>query len=109
MTLRDEADETDARHLSAYLDDKGDLHIDRSEPRAGTAIVSSDGEYEWYRNVAAADVSRVVELLGGGPDDDVLERDWTGDRSYHLEARLSAGAQAEAALARSLGVGTNAH
>ena len=43
--------------------------------------------------MAAADVSRVVELLGGGTGEnvlDVLERDWAGDRSYELEARLRA-------------------
>ncbi len=50
-------------------------------------------EYEWFKTIAAADVPRVVALLGGAPGDDVLdllERDYTGAGSYELEARLRA-------------------
>ncbi len=58
----------------------------------GAAIVSSDGEYEWFRTIASADVPRVLELLGGRLDEgvlDVLERDYVGDGSYELERLLS--------------------
>jgi hypothetical protein len=54
-------------------------------------MVSSDGEYEWFLTVAPGDVHRVVGLLGGRAGDDVLvvlERDWTGPRSYEFERLL---------------------
>jgi hypothetical protein len=81
------------RFLWAYVDDTGRLHIDGQDLGPATAIVSSDGEYEWFETIAAADVPRVVTLLGGQPGDDVLdllERDFTGTKSYDLEARLRA-------------------
>lgn len=91
VTLRDEATERDRRFLSAYLDARGNLHIDGHDIGPRTAAASSDGEYEWFQTIAAADVSRVVDLLDGKPGDKVLEllaRDWTGERSYELEKRL---------------------
>ncbi len=66
VTLRDERRGSDARHLWAYPDAEGNLHIDGQDLGPGTSMVSSDGEYEWFRTVAAVDVPRVVELLGGG-------------------------------------------
>jgi hypothetical protein len=91
VKLRDERDGRDSRHLWAYVDEAGALHIDGQDLGPATAIVSSDGEYEWFETIAAADVPRVVALLGGQPGDDVLdllERDFTGAKSYDLEARL---------------------
>ena len=55
--------------------------------------MSDDGEYEWFQTIAAADVPRLVVLLGGQPGDDildVLERDYTAVGSYELEKRLRA-------------------
>ena len=75
----------------AGIGEDGELHIDGQDLGPGTAMVSSDGEYEWYQTVAASDVSRVAALLGVEPGEsllDVLEREWTGDRSYELEERL---------------------
>ncbi len=94
MTLRDERRGDDWRNLWAYLDEAGNLHIDGQDLGPGTAPVSSDGEYEWFKTIAAAHVPRVVELLGGEPGEDVLdvlERDYTGQRSYELEHRLRDG------------------
>lgn len=91
VRLRDERDGRDSRHLWAYLDDRGRLHIDGQDLGPGTAPVSSDGEYEWFRTIEAADVPRVVELLRGQPGEYVLtllKRNWTGPRSYELEALL---------------------
>lgn len=91
VTLRDERDGRDSRHLWAYVDDAGNLHIDGHDLGPGTAPVSADGEYEWFKTVAAADVPRLVGLLGGTPGDDVLdllERGFSGAGSYDLEARL---------------------
>jgi len=94
VTLRAERDGRDYRHLEAYVDETGRLHIDGQDLGPGTSPVSSDGEYEWFKTIAAADVPRLVALLGGRPGDDVLdllERGFTGPRSYDLEARIRAG------------------
>ena len=91
MTLREERSGKDYRWLGAYVDDDGRLHIDGQDLGPGTAVVSDDGEYEWFETIAAADVPRVVELLGGSAGEDVLdvlERAWTGAQSYELERRL---------------------
>ena len=91
VTLREERHGADVRWLGAYVDGAGALHIDGHDLGPGTAPVSDDGEYEWFTTVAAGDVGRVVEVLGGGPGDDVLEllaRDWSGPRSYELERLL---------------------
>jgi hypothetical protein len=91
VSLREEHDGRDHRFLWAYVDDEGALHIDGQDLGPATEIVSSDGEYEWFKTIAAADVPRVVALLGGRPGDDVLdvlERDFTGTGSYELESRL---------------------
>ena len=89
VTLRDERAGSDSRHLWAYTDAAGRLHIDGQDLGPGTASVSSDGEYEWFETFAEEDVPRVVALLGGQPDEhvlDVLER-WSG-RSYELTRLL---------------------
>jgi hypothetical protein len=91
IVLRSERSGADCRYLWASIDEDGRLHIDGQDLGPATAPVSPDGEYEWFETIAAADVPRVVELLGGRPGDDVLdvlERGFTGDRSYELEARL---------------------
>jgi hypothetical protein len=93
VTLRAERTEAGYRHLEAYVDHEGRLHVNGQDLGPGTATVSGDGEYEWFQTIAAADVPRVVALLGGRPGDDVLdilERDFTGPKSYDLEARLRA-------------------
>jgi hypothetical protein len=91
VTLREERQGRDVRWLGAYVDGAGALHVDGQDLGPGTARVSSDGDYEWFMTVAAGDVDRVVALLGGQPGDDVLvllERDWTGPRSYDFERLL---------------------
>ncbi len=57
-------------------------------------MVSDDGEYEWFETIAAAEVPRLVALLGGRTGDDILDllgRDFTGAGSYELEKRLREG------------------
>lgn len=91
VTLRDERDGADTRWLGAYLDAGGALHVDGHDIGPGTAMISSDGEYEWFKTVAASDLPRLVEALGGQPGDDVLdllEASWTGTRSYDFERVL---------------------
>lgn len=91
VTLRYERDGANSCHLWAYVDTRGRLHIDGQDLGPATALVSGDGEYEWFKTIQASDVPRVVELLDGREGEDVLdllERNWTGARSHDLEARL---------------------
>ncbi len=95
VMLRSERDGEDWRLLSAYVDASGNLHIDGHDLGPGTAPVSSDGEYEWFQTVRAADVPRLIEVLGGKPGDDVLDllgSAYRGKRSYELEEILRSGA-----------------
>ncbi len=91
VTLRNQRQGSDRRHLSAYLDGDGNLHIDGHDLGPGTGSVSGDGEYEWTTVYAAGDVPAVVALLDGAPGDDILdllESRWTGERAGELERRL---------------------
>jgi hypothetical protein len=95
VTLRDEK-RADGSHLAlwAYLDTAGRLHIDGQDLGPVTRSVSEDGEYEYFKMVAKADIPRLIELLGGKPEDDILDllqRSWTGARSYDLEEILREG------------------
>jgi len=91
ITLRDEHDGDDHRNLVVYLDELGQLHIDGQDLGPGTAPVSDDGEYEWFQTIAAADIPRLCQLLGGYAGETILAiltRKYTGDRSYELERLL---------------------
>lgn len=91
VTLRQERLGDDVRWLGAFVDGSGALRVHGQDLGPGTAMVSSDGEYEWFITVGAGDVGRLVAVLGGQPGDDVLElleRDWTGPRSYDFERVL---------------------
>lgn len=91
VQLRSEKSGADSRYLWAYLDEDGALHIDGQDLGPATAMVSSDGEYEWFHTIRAAHVGQLVALFGGEPGDDVLdllERHYTGLSSYDLEAIL---------------------
>jgi hypothetical protein len=88
VTLRDEHNGEDHRHLSASLDSNGNLVIEGHDLGPGTAMISSDGEYEWTTTVAAGDIGRLLELLGAARDAnilDVLVASYTGRGSYELE------------------------
>jgi len=89
--LRDEHDGEDHRYLSASLDHEGNLIIEGQDLGPATAIVSSDGEYEWTRIIAAKDISHLLQLLDASRDADVLQilaEHWTGKNSYELERRI---------------------
>ena len=91
VTLRDEVDGPDSRHLWAHLDQEGNLHIDGQDLGPRTAIVSSDGEYEWFQTIKKSELPKLIGLLGGRPEDDILEESWTGPRAADLEALLREG------------------
>ena len=91
VTLRHEVDGPDSRHLWAHLDQEGNLHVDGQDLGPKTAIVSSDGEYEWFQTINKSELPKLIGLLGGQPEDDVLdvlEENWTGQRAADLEALL---------------------
>jgi len=90
VQLRAEHTGDDHRYLDAYLEG-GDLHIDGHDLGPQTALISSDGEYEWWKTIDATDIPRLVELLGGDPGEPILallERDYTGPKSYDFERIL---------------------
>ncbi len=92
VLVRDERAGDGVHTLWAYLDRSGRLHIEGEDfGLTSTASVSAQGEYEWHETIAATDVPKVVEILGGSPDDDVLqllEQNWSGEASYDLEVKL---------------------
>ena len=95
IRLRDEK-RADGSHLGlwAYLDTAGRLHIDGQDLGPVTSPASGDGEYEYFKMIAKEDIPRLIALLGGKPEDDILdllERNWTGEKSYDLEEILREG------------------
>lgn len=91
VVLRNERKGNDSRHLEAYVDAHGALHIDGHDLGPGTAPVRDDGEYEWFRTIPAAEVPRLIALLGGQEGDDILDllaRRYTGRASYDLEGLI---------------------
>jgi hypothetical protein len=85
-------DGEDGRHLVAWVDGIGRLHLDGHDLGGGAEAVRPSGEYEWFSVIAADEVPVVRELLGIEPEVDLLdalERAWTGtERSRELERRL---------------------
>ena len=92
VTLRNEADgPDDIRRLWAELDSEGNLQLHGEDIGPKTAIVSSTGEYEWFETVQKTDLPKLIALLGGKPNDhilDVLEKNWTGPRAGKFETLL---------------------
>ena len=90
VELRNEHAGDDSRYLWASVDEAGNLHIEGQDLGPGTAPVSDDGEYEYIKEVSARDVPRLVALLGGQADEDVLDvlLRYTGDRSHEFEQML---------------------
>jgi hypothetical protein len=91
VNLRSEHDGEDHRYLDAHLDQDGNLHLDGQDLGPGTAPVSSDGEYEYFKAIAAADIPALLALLDAPGDVsilDELERHWTGAQSHELETRI---------------------
>lgn len=88
LMLREERHGPDERYLWAFVDKDG-LHIDGQDLGPGTAIIGSDGEYEWSRVFAPDDIPKVIELLDGERGEDVLSvlQRWVG-RADELEDRI---------------------
>jgi len=92
VTLRNQRDGRNSQHLWAYLDDAGNLHVDGQDFGPQTAIVSDDGEYEFFYTVLAADLPALKRALGANPSDDILRvlaTRFSGDQARDLEAVFS--------------------
>ena len=87
VVLRNERHGQDIRHLEAYLEPDGSLTLAGHDIGPGTAPVSSDGEYEWWRTIRVEHLPRLLELLDLPSDGNVLDllSSFTGRRSYKLE------------------------
>ena len=75
-------------YLDASLNAEGNLVLAGQDLGPGTAIVSPDGEYEFWITVKAGHFPQLLALLEANPDADVLQvlaEHWTGERSYELE------------------------
>jgi hypothetical protein len=91
VTLRAERDGPNCRYLSASLDGHGALVIEGQDLGPGTAIVSSDSEYEWTRTILSEHIPKLLVLLNapvGANILAVLKKHWTGSKSHELERRI---------------------
>jgi hypothetical protein len=92
VSLRAEHDGRNDRYLSATLNAEGGLVIEGHDRGPQTALVSSDGEYEWSRTILREHIPQLLILLDEKTDADILstlERHWTGPNSYELERRIN--------------------
>lgn len=74
VVLLNESSANGTRHLSARIDENGDLCIDGQDLGSGVGQFWGEGssEYEWCITVQAAEIPRVIAALGGAKGDDVL-------------------------------------
>lgn len=94
VRLRNERTGQNSGYLDAFVDARGDLHIDGQDLGPSTAPVSPAGEYEWFSTVRSEHMSQLVGLLGGDAATDILdllEEHYTGASSYKLERILREG------------------
>ena len=88
IALRADEKGPNRSYLDASLNAEGNLVLAGQDLGPVTAIVSSDGEYEYWITVKAEHFPQLLALLEASPDADVLEvlaEHWTGERSYELE------------------------
>ena len=74
-------------YLTAKVSEDGDLRIEGQDLGPITAMVSPDGEYEYWYTIQAHDVPALAAALGGSTHADVLdllEDRWSGHESYGL-------------------------
>jgi hypothetical protein len=90
LTLRDESRGENHRFLCAYCDDKGNLHVDGQDLGPSTAMISDDGEYEWFQTIEAVHLPRLVKALGGSEGEPILTvlARYRGEASYDFERIL---------------------
>lgn len=94
VNLRAEHSGLDHRYLDASVSSSGDLRISGQDIGPFTEMWSFSGDFEWFHDVQARNIERLVALLGGRPGQnvlDLLENKYTGDGSYDLVAVLRSG------------------
>ena len=77
--------------LEASLTADGSLLLAAQDLGGPAFLMNPDGEYEYWRTIAPEDLPALIALVGGEPGEEiltVLARDWTGARSFDLEALL---------------------
>lgn len=77
--------------LEASLTADGSLELEAQDLGGTAYLMNPDGEYDYRRTIVPEHLPALIALLGGRPGDDVLDllaRDWTGYRSFDLEAPL---------------------
>jgi hypothetical protein len=82
---------TGTRRVILTQERENNLHLDAQDLGRGTEMVSSDGEYEYFKTIAAVDLPALLDLLGaptGSDVMDVLGAKWTDAASYDLEERI---------------------
>lgn len=83
MTLVARHDERGSLTITARQDDRGRLVIEGHDLGERVRSLWGRGEYEWDITVPANAVPALVEVLGGHPDEDVLELlAAAGDRAW---------------------------
>ncbi len=92
IELRDVSDQGGTRHLTARLNEQGNLVIEGQD--VGQAVEDSFGdgirEYEWVWTVRRADVPRLLALVQPARDVlDGLKRRFSGDEAAGLHSFLS--------------------
>jgi hypothetical protein len=91
VELRDERREDSTRHLRARIRSNGDLCIEGHDLGSGTALVSSDGEYEWFKTIRSEHIVQLRQVLGAEAGVDLLDflqERFSGPASYDLEELL---------------------
>jgi hypothetical protein len=94
VTLRSEEVGDSAFHLRAYLRD-GDLVLEGQDFGPITAVMSPDGEYEYWITVRAEHLPALRDQLAIEPGADLLDTlvaDWSGPRAVELERAVRNGA-----------------
>ncbi len=91
VTLRADRGPRDDHYLTASLDAEGSLVLAEPDLGPGTAMVSSDGEYEYWITVKPEHFPTLLAMLEGDLEADLLEalsERWIGKNSYEPETLI---------------------
>lgn len=91
VELADTHDEGGSRRVWAEIRGNGLLIIQGQDLGPGTAMISSDGEYEYAYSIASGDIAPVLTTLGAEPTSDpltYLKANWSGQAAFDLTRRL---------------------
>ena len=92
VTLRSERRDDGSSSLRARITAEGELELVGQDFGPMTAVVSGDGEYEYFWNVSAEGLPALCEGLGAPADGDLLAflvEQFSGPASHELESLVS--------------------